>query len=110
MRLASACGPDSDDQARAGAQVVGKLQHGFGDLRVHRELVGAGAAVELDGGVCQRLEDAESVRKHLQQPHGRGGDAGMAGQHHARASFRARRLGAEPADVRGARMAISNPS
>jgi hypothetical protein len=45
-----------------GAQVVGKLQHGFGDLRVHHELVGAGAAVELDGGVGQRLEDAEAVR------------------------------------------------
>jgi hypothetical protein len=29
--------------------------------------------------------------------------------HHARASFRARRVGAEPAEVRGARMAISNP-
>jgi hypothetical protein len=33
----------------------------------------------------------------------------MARQQHARASFRARRVGAEPADVRGARMAISNP-
>ena len=50
-----------------------------------------GAAVELDGGVGQRLEDAEAVRQHLPQPHGRGGDAGMAGQHHARTSFRARR-------------------
>jgi hypothetical protein len=38
---------------------------------------------------------------------GEAGTPGMTRRHHARASSRARRVGAEPADARGARMAIS---